>query len=461
MCAQRVVVIGLDCASPRFLFGPEKPPLPFLDGLIAQSLWGAMRSCDPPITVPAWSCMFTGRDPGKLGCYGFRDRTGWGYGDRALASSRQITVERIWETAGRFGKQCVVLGVPQTYPVMPVNGCLVAGLLTPSADADYTFPPALKDELQSEVGPYSIDVDDYRTTDKRGLLRRIHDHLDNRFAYARYLIANKPWDLFVMVETGLDRLHHAFWQYADPQHPRYQSDSAFADVVPDYYRRLDNHIAQLVQLAGDNAAIMIVSDHGAKAFHGMFRLNAWLMQEGYLRLHQNPPHDTPLAPEMVDWPQTRAWAEGGYCGRIYINRRGREADGIVTEEDYPALIADLTQRLHALSVPDAAGPTHVLQPRQIYRKLAAFPPDLLVYSGDLYWRCSGVVGSPDLFSTDNDTGPDGANHDHDGIGILHAPGRARAGQEQTLNLFDVAPTLRDLLSLPPEPQLSGRSWLRK
>src|SRR5690606_31458298 len=121
--------------------------------------------------------------------------------------------------------------------------------------------------------------DDYRTADKRGLLRRIHDHLDNRFAYARYLAQHKPWELFAMVETGLDRLHHAFWQYADPQHPRYERASEFAHAVADYYQRLDTHIAQFVKLAGDDVAVLLVSDHGAKAFHGMFRINAWLIRE--------------------------------------------------------------------------------------------------------------------------------------------------------------------------------------
>ena len=461
MGPQRVLVIGLDCASPGFLFGPQKPSLPFLDSFRAKSLWGELRSCDPPITVPAWSCMFTGRDPGELGCYGFRDRTGWGYADRGLASSRQITDDRIWDTAGRTGKQCVVLGVPQTYPVAPVNGCLVSGLLTPSTGAEYTYPADLKAELQTHIGPYSIDVDDYRTTDKRALLQRIHNHLENRFAYARYLIANKPWDLFVMVETGLDRLHHAFWQFADPRHPRFNGNSEFADVVPDYYRRLDTHIARVVQSAGEDAAILIVSDHGAKAFHGMFRLNVWLAQEGYLRLRKSPEQHTPLTPDMLDWTNTRAWAEGGYCGRIYINRRGREPHGIVGQNEYDALVDELAQRLQALPLPDEAGPTRVLHPQKIYRKTTGFPPDLLVYAGDLYWRCSGVVGATDLFSIDNDTGPDGANHDHDGIALLHAPARVEAGERSALNLYDVAPTLRDVLLLPPDPALRGRTWLHK
>ena len=50
--------------------------LPNLQRLMASGTWGPLRSVDPPITVPAWSCMTSGRDPGELGIYGFRNRSG-------------------------------------------------------------------------------------------------------------------------------------------------------------------------------------------------------------------------------------------------------------------------------------------------------------------------------------------------------------------------------------------------
>ena len=53
-------------------------------------MWGPLRSVDPPITVPAWSCMMTGRDPGELGIYGFRNRADHGYDSLAVADSRSV-----------------------------------------------------------------------------------------------------------------------------------------------------------------------------------------------------------------------------------------------------------------------------------------------------------------------------------------------------------------------------------
>src|SRR5215813_1319841 len=92
---QRVVVIGLDCVPPRLVFDLWRDELPNLRGLMDHGLYGALRSCDPPITVPAWSSMLSGKDPGQLGCYGFRDRRRYSYGDYALASSASIKHDRI------------------------------------------------------------------------------------------------------------------------------------------------------------------------------------------------------------------------------------------------------------------------------------------------------------------------------------------------------------------------------
>ena len=70
--SQKVAVIGLDCADPRLVFDRWRDELPNLGRLIEAGTWGPLRSVDPPITVPAWSCMMSGRDPGELGIYGFR-----------------------------------------------------------------------------------------------------------------------------------------------------------------------------------------------------------------------------------------------------------------------------------------------------------------------------------------------------------------------------------------------------
>jgi predicted AlkP superfamily phosphohydrolase/phosphomutase len=70
----KVAVIGLDCAEPSLVFDRWAADLPNLRRLADSGLSGRLESCMPPITVPAWSCMASGKDPGTLGVYGFRNR---------------------------------------------------------------------------------------------------------------------------------------------------------------------------------------------------------------------------------------------------------------------------------------------------------------------------------------------------------------------------------------------------
>ena len=70
----RVAVIGLDCGTPQLLFDDLAAEVPNISKLMAEGMYGDLASITPPITVPAWACAMTGRTPGELGIYGFRNR---------------------------------------------------------------------------------------------------------------------------------------------------------------------------------------------------------------------------------------------------------------------------------------------------------------------------------------------------------------------------------------------------
>ena len=137
----RVLLIGLDCAAPELLFDRWINDLPHLRSLLKRGVHGPLRSCDPPITVPAWSVMMSSRSPGSLGVYGFRNRINRSYDQYSIANSESIQVDRLWDLLSKAGKKVVLLGVPQTYPPSPVNGIMVTDFLTPNSKVDYTYPP--------------------------------------------------------------------------------------------------------------------------------------------------------------------------------------------------------------------------------------------------------------------------------------------------------------------------------
>src|SRR5262249_44616166 len=214
---------------------------------------------------------------------------------------------RVWDYLGRAGKDVILLGVPQTYPVRPVNGVAVGCFLTPSIDNPYTYPAELKQEIAELVGPYMVDVPDFRTEDKARLYEDIYRMTQKRFTLARHLLRTRPWDFFMMVEMGTDRLHHGFWKYMDPSHPKHQPGNPWEHAIRDYYRFVDAQIGELLEQVPREATVLVVSDHGAKGMEGGICINEWLIQQGYLVLHEYPNRPTRFAELAIDWSRTRAW----------------------------------------------------------------------------------------------------------------------------------------------------------
>jgi predicted AlkP superfamily phosphohydrolase/phosphomutase len=458
--APRVLVLGLDCAAPQLVFGPWRDELPTIHGLMDRGAWGVLRSCDPPITVPAWSSMTSSRSPGALGFYGFRNRRDHSYDALAFADSRAVRVPRVWDLLSARGRPVVVLGVPQTYPVSRVNGVMVSCFLTPDTEtSQYTYPPELKDEIEGLVGRYMVDVPDFRTDDKERLLADIEEMTEKRFRVAEHLAETKPWDLFFVVEMGTDRIHHGFWRFGDPEHRLYEPGNRYEHAMLDYYRALDAKLARLLRFADDDTAVLVVSDHGAKRMDGGICVNEWLRREGYLALLDEPEGPVRLTPDMIDWPRTTAWGEGGYYSRVFLNVEGREPEGKVAPDDYERVRGELKEKLEALG-DDQGRPigTVAHRPEDLYDEQNGIPPDLLVYFGDLYWRSVGQVGTGTVHVFENDTGPDDANHAHEGLYVLAAAG-VPAGEGPVRDLRDIAPTILELLGEPVPADMEGRSLL--
>ena len=245
------MVIGLDCAAPELIFDRWLDDLPNLKSICRSGLHGLLRSCDPPITVPAWSVMMSSKSPGRLGVYGFRNRADHSYDRYSIANSLAIKEDRLWDILSRCGKRSIVIGVPGTYPPRPLNGLMVSDFLTPDITCEYTHPPELKQEIERVVGEYILDVRDFRSGNKEKILADIYEMTRKRFQLARHLLAKEDWDFFMMVEMGVDRIHHAFWDNMDPAHRFYEPGNKFENAIHDYYREVDREIGELLAFADD------------------------------------------------------------------------------------------------------------------------------------------------------------------------------------------------------------------
>ncbi len=452
------MIIGLDCAEPSLVIDRWRDELETITGLAERGAYGRLTSIIPPITVPAWSCMMSSRTPGDLGVYGFRNRSDHSYDALFVANGSAITEPRLWDILTRHGKRSIVIGVPGTYPVRPLNGAMVSCFLAPSTRQQYTFPPLLRREVEQTVGDYLFDCPEFRTDDKDYLLRQVYEMTDKRFALAEHLLATEPWTLFAMVEIGVDRMHHGFWKYMDPEHRKHPGPGPYEHAILDYHRHVDGLIARLLASADEDTAILVVSDHGAKRMDGGIRVNEWLRRHGFLTLTAEPDRTSSLSDVGVDWAHTLAWGEGGYYSRIFLNVEGREPQGAVSAADYDRVRNELAARL--ADITDDSGksiPTKVYKPEDVYPEVNGVAPDLIVHFGDLLWRAVGTVGGPEGIHTfENDTGPDDANHAQDGLIVMAGPGIER-GPLYGAHLLDIAPTVLDILGLEIPHSMRGRT----
>ncbi len=451
---RKIVILGLDCATADIVFD-RKAEFPNLRKFQENGFHGTMRSSDPPITIPAWMVMCTGLDAARLGVYGFRHRTDYSYDKMWTATSKSFTDKKLWDYVGAAGGRSVLVSIPPSYPPYPVQGNLISCFITPGPENPYTWPVELKAELESKFGPYIFDAV-FRSDDRDMILQKTYEMTEKRFEVMSYLMSAKPWDLFMFVEIGVDRMHHTFWKYFDKQHHLYEPGNKYENAIIDYYKFLDGKIGELLKNAGDDTLVLAISDHGAKRMKGAFCINHWLINEGLLTMKEIPSKPVTIEKLPVDWSKTKAWGWGGYYARIFLNVEGREPAGIIPADDYERFRDDLAERIKAIKGPNGEPwNTRVIKPQEEWEELNGDYPDLMVYFDDLFWRSAGTLGHKGLYLAENDTGPDDAVHAQHGMYILYDP-KAPAGARRDIDILDVAPTVLDRLGLPVPKEMKGK-----
>jgi predicted AlkP superfamily phosphohydrolase/phosphomutase len=500
---RRVVVIGLDGVT----FDVIRPlvaagRLPCMAGLMQRGVAGSLRSTLPPLTMPAWSSFITGVNPGKHSLVDFIRRQPGSY-DYAPVGAADRQAESLWSMVSRQGKRVIVINVPGTYPPESVNGCLVSGMMTPSSAATFTHPPELTAELHRFTGGYRTHTGwAYSRGRVERFVRSVYDTTEVQVQVVKHLMAQQSWDLFVYVFTGTDRLQHGLWHCMDAEHPLHPQNgpNPHRETIPRFYERVDQYLADLTHLAGDETAVIIMSDHGFGPFHKFIHVNNWLMNWGLLQLRDSPGvrlkhalfrqglnllnlynvllplglgglkgavskgrnrgwlRHVFLSFADVDWSRTRAYSLGT-TGQVYINLRGREPQGIVTPgREYETLRDELIARLRGMCDPETGEPLadEVYRQEELYSgPYLHLMPDLVFVPRGFVYNAFGEYEFASRSLVDVSQGITGW-HRMDGVLIMAGDGIAQGRTIGGARLVDLTPTILHLLELGVPSGLDGR-----
>ncbi|WP_255196977.1 alkaline phosphatase family protein [Halorarius litoreus] len=421
----RVAFFGID-GVPYSLIADNPEVFPNLTEMAQAGSAGAIDSIVPPESSACWPALTTGVNPGETGVYGFQDREVGSY-DTYVPMGREVQATRLWDRVTDAGRDATVMNVPVTFPPQRNVQRMVSGFLSPGVDKA-AYPDDLREHLESSG--YRIDVNAKlgHSEDKSDFIDDAHETLDRRYDTFEHYVEKDDWDLFFGVFMTTDRVNHFLFK-------DYERDGEYKEAFLEFYSKVDRYLGQLREKLPDDVTMIVASDHGFTSLDYEVHFNAWLEQEGWLS-YQSDDHDA--LSDIAE--ETRAYSL--IPGRFYINKEGREPRGSVSEEEFADVRAELKAELEALEGPDGKKVAErVVTKEEAFRGAHDdIAPDLVVIPNHGYDLKAGFKGHEDVFGQ----GPRNGMHSFDNASLFIDAPDARI---ENVDLFDIAPTILDLLEM--------------
>ncbi len=280
----RVIVLGvngmeLDIIRPLLLKGQ----MPNLASVIDKGAYGKLRTVSAPNCPRVYSTVFTSTDPEEHGVTGFLV-------GGITANTNMLKKEPIWSMLSKSGITVGMANVPATFPVMPVNGYMISGMLTRGKNCEdgvlcapklsevmggeAVYPKSMQAELLKNVGDFYIDCE--RMPAAADLKGHEAEMIDKWLAHVQvireqqtklfdYLLTEHPTDFTFLVQSCEDRTGHWLYPIA-PYNVGYNPsiNSIRQDAFPNQYIAFDKVLGTVLKHVDANTYLFILSDHGIK-----------------------------------------------------------------------------------------------------------------------------------------------------------------------------------------------------
>jgi predicted AlkP superfamily phosphohydrolase/phosphomutase len=373
------------------------------------------------------------------------------------------------------------------------NGLMIADFLTPRGRRDFTHPAGLIEEIESRFGPYQLYITEVYSPGKvDNILKQLFDELEYKTKVNRYLMSEYEWDVFATHYWGTDRFQHELWHLLDESHPFFnrKEHDAHIDSIHRYWQAVDSTLGELFDSVGNDATVYLGSDHGFGPIKKFLCFNVWLIEEGLLVLKRDAmtrfkraifklglahlrlsvgvtnrsslmklANNLMLSLEDVDWSRTVAFSKGNY-GQIFINLKGREAQGAVEPgAQYEQVMRDIIDKLGALIDPESG--KALIGP--IWRREDLYTGPHIDESPDIQFLPSDMSNKPlgtlDLTSNKFITPVYGNSGDHRMHGIIlgRGPELKRGATVAGARIIDYAPTILHSFGVEIPSDMDGRA----
>ncbi len=292
---KRCLLIGWDAADWKVI-SPllDAGKLPNLQKLIEGGVMGNLATLQPALSPMLWTSIATGKRPYKHGIHGFSEPDPVTGGIRPVTNLSRTT-KAIWNILNQEDKNTITVGWWPSNPAEPLSkGVMVSddyqmafgnqydptnwpmkpGTVHPerlieklarcrfhpaelSEEDLFAFMPDLKGLSQEELDRASKDPR------LQSLMKIIADCTSIQSA-ATALMASEPWDLMSVYYDAIDHFGHAFMKFHPPQREGIDDWEyrLFNHVIEAGYRYHDMMLGTLMQMAGDETTIILISDHG-------------------------------------------------------------------------------------------------------------------------------------------------------------------------------------------------------
>ncbi len=293
--AKKVLLVGWDAADWKII-NPllDQGLMPTLEDFVNHGVMGNLATLHPILSPMLWNSIATGMRPDKHGILGFVEpnaRPGLDTGGLRPVTSTSRKVKAIWNILTQRGYKTHVLGWFAGHPAEPINGIAVSDLYpyAPSPLAkEWPLPPgAVHPESMratfaalrmrpSEVTeaailpwiPRAAEIDQEKDKRLQSFAKILAETCSIHNA-ATWILQNQPWDFLAVYYNAIDHFCHGFMHFHPPRMegiPEVQFE-IYKDVVNGAYRFHDMMLQTLVELAGPETTVILVSDHGFHSDH--------------------------------------------------------------------------------------------------------------------------------------------------------------------------------------------------